>query len=357
MAKKKNQHFVPQFYLKNFSIENNKKSIGLYNLEKELFVPNTSIKNQASEDFYYGKDGKIEEKLSHIENLLAPKISEIITTQELPKRESEEHIALLIHIIITEMRNPTNISQTQNSLSAMKEEILKFAPKSTENEQLPLEISHEEAIELSFSAYEKVLPMCMDLEFKLLVNKTNSSLITSDFPVIKYNQFLENKKCNGSIVGYGALGLQIFLPLNPQFCILFYDPTVYKVGTRKSKILELNSDNINQLNLLHFINCKSNIYFNEKVNEKYIKELHNLSKKYEKANQTIASSHGVIKDGKVQKNEQIIHMRSSDILIGLNLNQIKNTRKANSINLGNKISPMRHKAELILNKYYRQQRV
>ena len=34
---KKNQHYVPKFYLRNFSFEDNKKQIGLFNLENEFY--------------------------------------------------------------------------------------------------------------------------------------------------------------------------------------------------------------------------------------------------------------------------------------------------------------------------------
>ncbi|HEX2983013.1 MAG TPA: DUF4238 domain-containing protein, partial [Ignavibacteriales bacterium] len=62
MAERKNQHFVPQFYLRNFS--ENKKSLCDYNLSNNKYIKNASIKDMASQNYFYGKDENIEKLLS-----------------------------------------------------------------------------------------------------------------------------------------------------------------------------------------------------------------------------------------------------------------------------------------------------
>lgn len=54
--KTRNQHYLPQFFLRKFSIQNNGNQIGLYNIENEFFFPNAGIKNQGSKNFFYGKE-------------------------------------------------------------------------------------------------------------------------------------------------------------------------------------------------------------------------------------------------------------------------------------------------------------
>ncbi|WP_394261826.1 DUF4238 domain-containing protein [Moraxella boevrei] len=49
---KKNQHYVPKFYLRNFSYNNNGKQIGLFNLKSEKFFVNVPLKNEASKNFF-----------------------------------------------------------------------------------------------------------------------------------------------------------------------------------------------------------------------------------------------------------------------------------------------------------------
>lgn len=41
-------HFVPQFYLKNFS--NNKKGIGMFLIDRRKFIANASIKEVGGEE-------------------------------------------------------------------------------------------------------------------------------------------------------------------------------------------------------------------------------------------------------------------------------------------------------------------
>jgi Protein of unknown function (DUF4238) len=51
LADNKNQHFVPQFYLRNFSTDEEKQSIGLFNFARSTAVGNASIRNQCSRDY------------------------------------------------------------------------------------------------------------------------------------------------------------------------------------------------------------------------------------------------------------------------------------------------------------------
>ena len=46
MTKKKRHHFIPRFYLKRFSINNEGKALGLYNLDNKKFIKNAPLKIQ-----------------------------------------------------------------------------------------------------------------------------------------------------------------------------------------------------------------------------------------------------------------------------------------------------------------------
>ncbi len=43
MTKRKNHHYVPRFYLKRFSINDEGKVIGLYNHKNNIFVQNAPL--------------------------------------------------------------------------------------------------------------------------------------------------------------------------------------------------------------------------------------------------------------------------------------------------------------------------
>jgi len=67
MTTKKNQHFVPKFYLRNFSYEMNNKEIGIYNINTGFSYNKAPIKGQAYKSYFYGKDNDVEDKLSKAE--------------------------------------------------------------------------------------------------------------------------------------------------------------------------------------------------------------------------------------------------------------------------------------------------
>jgi hypothetical protein len=62
---KKNQHYVPQFYLRFFGV--NSKFIHLYNVRKKLYIPKATIKHQCYKRKFYGSDGIIENELALME--------------------------------------------------------------------------------------------------------------------------------------------------------------------------------------------------------------------------------------------------------------------------------------------------
>ncbi|GAG83607.1 unnamed protein product, partial [marine sediment metagenome] len=202
----------------------------------------------------------------------------------------------------------------------------------------------------------KIVPVAFDLEFKLLFNKTNIPFITSDNPVIKYNQFLEYKKVYGGITGLAVKGIQILLPLNPYFYIVFYDQGVYKIGNKKQRVVEINNiRDINSLNLLQFINANENLYFNKDINQIYLDSLSKQGIKFRREKKVNVNEY--ISNNKFddQKSSLIVSY-AEDIKINLNLSFIKLLKKAKRYELDNKAVHMRNERvskiiDLITEKY------
>ena len=206
------------------------------------------------------------------------------------------------------------------------------------------EVHHNRALDLSLAGIVLVYKMIFDLEFKLIYNKTSTSFICSDFPVVKYNQFLENSTWNGPKTGYAMVGLQIFLPLNPKIMLMLHDSNIYNVGISKSKYIELKSvSDVNQFNLMQFANCRNTVYFNDTISNDYIKKLYTKSKKYNKANEHFSQltylaksekDKEAIKKGMMKKN--FIVLGTTDCEINLNIKLIKIKPKAKKITVSNK---------------------
>jgi len=283
---KKNQHYVPKFYLRNFSYNSNKKQVGVFNINNKFYVPEAKLKTQGSRNFFYGHDGIIEDNLSNIEGDFATIIRDIIQTKNLPKKNTIEHFNLLFFTVLTDLRNPSRIDGMQTNLEEMRKRLLELHPD-TDTEKFVPTVSHDDMVKLSLSNALEMCKIILDLDYKILVNKTSTPFITSDFPVVKYNQFLENKKWPHSKSGFGSVGLQIFIPLCSEIVLVLYDKDIYKLGDKKKQVnIVGNVEDVDALNILQFLNCIDTVFFNDKASEAYIRTIEIRSKRYYRANQT-----------------------------------------------------------------------
>jgi hypothetical protein len=99
MPEKKNQHFVPRFYLKKFSLQSQEKRIGVFNISSLKFIKSAKLYEQASKNYFYGCDLKIENTLQQLETESAKIINSIVNKQTLTSVDSRAHQMLLMFII------------------------------------------------------------------------------------------------------------------------------------------------------------------------------------------------------------------------------------------------------------------
>ena len=338
---KKNQHYIPKFYLRNFSFQSNKKQIGVFNIKSKFFFQKAKLKTQGSKNFFYGTDGVIEDKLSEIEGVLADVLKNIIDSRKLPKKEDVSYVYLLAFISITHLRNPVSINSVNRRMEIMKENLLELHPETDVDKLLPT-IEHEEAVEISMSHVNHIINHIIDLECKLLINKTETPFITSDFPIVKYNQFLESKKWPHGRTGYGIRGLQIFVPIDNDLTLFFYDSTIYKAGNKKGHYHELKKDkDIDQLNLLQIINCDNNTFFSERIDTQYMEELHQKAEGVKSNHEVSAGLHNMIDSDGEFKEKSLMIVGTSETEIKLNIDGINYTPQAARVKLTDKVTQLR----------------
>lgn len=352
---KKNQHYIPKFYLRNFSFEANQKQIGVFNITNEFFIQRAKLKTQGSKNFFYGEDGRVEDSLSKIEGTLATAIKNIIQTENLPQKHSRDHFELMTFLTLTDFRNPVRIQSMTGMLDNMKKRLNELDPNFDTSKIIP-EFTHEETVQQSLSFTREIIDITADLNYKLLINKTETPFITSDFPIIKYNQFLEKKKWPNSKSGYGVTGLQIFVPITPKLVILFYDSGIYKVGFKKQQTHELsNTKDIDEINILNFINCFDTIFFNHLASEQYVRNLFNRSKNFKRANMSQAELSYIIQNDddyeqmKNNGNKNLMIMNSTDCETKLEISGVKMHSKGKNHKLHPSMAQLRPHAEKLRN--------
>ena len=56
MSAYKKQHYVPRLYLKEFTINQERDKINVYDKARKMFRPNQNLMNVASENYFYDFD-------------------------------------------------------------------------------------------------------------------------------------------------------------------------------------------------------------------------------------------------------------------------------------------------------------
>ncbi|WP_153788995.1 DUF4238 domain-containing protein [Pseudomonas sp. EMN2] len=261
MPANKKHHYVPKFYLKNFS--QNSLSINIYNIHRDKTINNANLKNQCYKDYFYGKTDKVEKALGGIEGAASEIFREIIKSQSAPRPFTVEHMRLVLFVLIQH-------SRTTYAVDVLNEMTDKFAKKmlatdkSLDLQELDkVKVSITEAGAFSVATATSALHLVLDLKCKILIAKEGTEFIASDNPAILYNQLFESMDYM-SAIGLSCKGLQIFLPLSPTILLHYYDSACYKLGDRKSSAVRITElRDMDSLNLLQFVNASENIYFSD----------------------------------------------------------------------------------------------
>lgn len=272
-----NNHYVPQFYLKRFS--NNSKSIGMAEISSQKMVKNASIEKIASKKYLYGKNNKIEEILGQFEGIWAQTIKNIIDLGSISQTE-DIYENILSFIAVSDARTlkiadlyDEFADATVQSISAVR----KGAGKDDFNFQGKIGYEIPNLIPL-----QGILTVCnviSDLKLDLIINNTNRGFITSDDPLVKYNQLFVTRQYRRNY-GFGHVGTQVFIPISPQYCLCLYDDIVYdSKRSENNKILINSTSEVVELNKLFLLNAYRQIYYNNKEHSGCIKSLLRYYKK------------------------------------------------------------------------------
>lgn len=272
MEKKKRQHYVPQFYLRNFVREDNKFTI--FNIKSEKIIENAPYRKQCYEDYYYGNDEVWEEKLGAIESSAALVIAKI--NEQSNYYPDIEEIKILKKFILYQryrtIRNKDNLlnmrwdgAKTYVEMNLRKEG--KYVSENTlkvlkkEFEKRYDRIIPQQALEITANLLDNI----EDLELLIIqYNNKIQNLISSDNPVVFYNPFYKRA------VGLMNAGLIILLPISSSKLIVIFDSKMYQ-RYKNNKIVKLTNENeVKMLNIFQLIVAKEIVYFQNKSQAQFI---------------------------------------------------------------------------------------
>lgn len=286
MPDKKKHHYVPRFYLKFFATDLEAKSprtINMYNIPREFLISDASIADQCARDWFYGTSDNLEDAMSTLESAWASFFRDFRDKTIPPQPKSKDHLLLLLFISIQMLRTNRRALDTNESIRMMMKTITAHdSHLSATGDDFDWEL--KDPVFLSLRSFLPVAHYLDDLEICLLKTHMPSAFVTSDDPVFKHNLYCESFTETGN-TGATNTGLLIFLPISPEFCVLFYDNGVYKVGRPgKQGPLLVTSADVDVLNGLQYVGADTNLYFSVGFSSDYFKR---LSATYGKARQEI----------------------------------------------------------------------
>lgn len=270
-------HYVPQFYLKNFST--NHKSIGMYIDKHSNYIRQASIKKQACKDYLYGRDQIIEDTLMGLESKVFNIIKHIIDTYKIPSNQSKAYHLLILFILILEVRVQRQADSMNNLIN---EQVKAMAKMSKEHGKLDVTEKTIDEMRVSLDipnlplmqAAAQIYPIILDLKATLILIENDRMFITSDNPVVRYNYMYVIRKYTQRGYGLGNMGIQIFLPISPKCCLYIYDNVMYNTSlSKQDNIILTKGKHVDELNKLFYMNSYDFLFFNEKVKESYIRRI------------------------------------------------------------------------------------
>ncbi len=170
MPDKKKQHFVPRFYLKNFSLNSSGKTIGIFNISSRKFIASGNLKDQAYKNYFYGRDPKIEDALGELEEAAAKIIQNILAQNSVPITRSKEHYAILTFVIFLSARTVYRVDELNEAADKLIKAV--FSKDSSVSPYLDKgRFSLTQPTHMALNEAALCLPITFDLCFKLVIKK------------------------------------------------------------------------------------------------------------------------------------------------------------------------------------------
>ena len=256
-------HFVPQFYLRNFSSDG--RCVNLFNFKLGHAIMGASIKHQCSRRNFYGFAPELESALAGLEAATANVVRKIRVARALPAHGSPDWQTLLTFIVFQKLRT-TNAGRMDDVMTDYFAKVwLEGNPELKHIDPNSFEMRNVYPVAIPLSVAGDLISVAGDLRLHLFVSDSGRKFLTSDDPVVAHNQYCEGINYRG-VTGWNCRGLQIFWPISPVELLLLFDPVVYKVdrshkGQHVTRLA--TSEDVDQMNALQILNAHHNVYLGD----------------------------------------------------------------------------------------------
>lgn len=301
MSSKVKQHYVPQFYLRNFSMD----KTSIYCFDKvNVRSYSQSIKNVAQKKYFYELESLyLEDDFASLESEVSKYINIIVRNKKykaLNNLKQRSKLALFMAAQLIRTLERRQLIELQ--VGALKNHFIETGVMDDILSSFFDNFLQDDSIKEShLKLIQEMLPLLVKSFFfkkwVLLIDKTDVGFLTSDNPIVMYNAY--------NLEGLDNENNHVFFPLSPQVCICLLDPSNYK----NFKVKAQYSDEEINLNIL-----KADTY--KITNEKEVDCINALQAKYSTRHIFSQSNDfdkikKLIDVGEVLSGEDIVKLKSS----------------------------------------------
>lgn len=251
MASNKNQHYVPQCYLRQFSTTDSGSAINLFNIDSGKFIQGAPIKNQCSKNYFYGDDLALEKAFQPIEGQYSSVIKQIKSVGYKLSDDHREFLKFfwLLQYVRTEAASRRDIELMEGINEAICDEAYTY------------KLKMKEAVQASIRRSSQYIDALSDLKVCLLYNKTALGFITSDDPAVHTNRwYLQDERTKGMSYGLYSAGSLLLLPVTDKILMLGYDGHVYNIPHKHGWINVTNPADVKAINEHQMLKCRANLF-------------------------------------------------------------------------------------------------
>jgi len=216
------QHYVPQFYLKNFG-----NPIYCYDKKNEKSFK-TTPKNVAFEPDFYGPDVEdtlsVEKLMAEMEQKWSLAVRELIKKENFYKLQKDSKNELITFMTFQILRT----KQFRQDLAGMANYIAGLYLESKGHKRNAVKLSREGEIKHHlnmFTSYPAFATIIQHMKFVVVINRTPIPFWTSDNPINFQNDYPQQPWGNMGLV---CRGIEVHFPITPKLTLIAMDPITFR---------------------------------------------------------------------------------------------------------------------------------
>jgi len=283
-SKKQKEHYVPKWYLRNFSSTSDHGYIWVYDTKLKQ-ISEQPINKIAQKQDFYGKE--FEDSLDPIDSKTKLVIEKIISSENVDALTNTQLDTLHEFFVLQYYRTEHAKNATEKQLNLNME--LHTIPRLRKKYKHVSDADFNSALTelpppnfflLNIDMSLKSKKALSDLTPYLIKNNTNIPFITSDDPVTFNNRFHVPKKF---LIGFQAVGVQIICPINKRYCLMLIHQEAYDIQTSHNSLIKINAKNdVDLFNVLQILDCNLQV-FSKDSSLGYLQRLQKESGKIKKS--------------------------------------------------------------------------